>query len=207
LKGKPISPELLRAVRTYRGEKHPNWKGGKYLKCPVCGKNFWALPSKIKIGRKHCSWKCRKMGRTKQIRCICKTCKKVFYKRYSQVKRTSNNFCSLSCSAIYRKNRFPKANTSIERKVAKWLDDLEIKYTQQELVEGICRPDFLLDNKTIVQCDGSYWHSLFENKNRDVKQDFLLGFKGYKILRLKETDINNHPRKCINMVKGLIQAY
>ena len=40
------------------GKDSPSWKGGKMLKCLYCGKQFWAIPSRIKSGRKFCSSKC-----------------------------------------------------------------------------------------------------------------------------------------------------
>lgn len=75
-----------------------------------------------------------------------------------------------------------------------------IPYLKQAPVEGIALVDFLLPNRIIIQADGDYWHSRKINKGKDIAQDTVLYFKGYKVFRFSETEINKSVKKCINKV-------
>lgn len=44
-------------------ERNPNWKGGKLINCPICGKSIWKKPSQIKKERLFCSRSCGYKGR------------------------------------------------------------------------------------------------------------------------------------------------
>jgi len=64
--------------------------------------------------------------------------------------------------------------------------------------------DFKCGDK-IIEFDGDYWHSKPEQKSKDmVRDEFLIG-KGYKILRIKESEykINKEKtlEKCLNFLK------
>lgn len=43
----------------------------------------------------------------------------------------------------------------------------------------------------VIECDGTYWHSLPDNIKRDKIKDEYLQARGYGLLRLKEADIEN----------------
>jgi len=97
-------------------------------------------------------------------------------------------------------------DTSIELKIEQELKKQNIPYLKQAPVEKIALVDFLLPNKIIIQCDGDFWHREFKRKNKDANQDFLLGFKGYRVFRFSETEINKSARKCIlKIMKNLMQ--
>jgi len=95
-------------------------------------------------------------------------------------------------------------DTSIEITIEKELKSQNIPYLKQAPVEGIALVDFLLSNKVIIQCDGDYWHSQKMNKGRDIAQDTILFFKGYKVFRFTETEIKKSPFKCIKKVISYI---
>ena len=99
----------------------------------------------------------------------------------------------------------PKHNTDIERAVKSFLGENKIWHKQQSYIKGIAVVDFLLKNKKIIQCDGDYWHSLPGRKQRDNNQDFSLRFRGYKVLRLRGSDIKNHWRKCRNSILSFVK--
>ena len=90
--------------------------------------------------------------------------------------------------------------THIEIKIENELKRQGIPYMKQVPLEGIALVDFLLPNKIIVQADGTYWHSKGKNKGKDIAQDTILGFKGYKIFRFTETQINKSSKRCINKI-------
>jgi len=91
-------------------------------------------------------------------------------------------------------------DTSIELKIENELKCQGIPYMKQAPLENIAVVDFLLPNKVIIQADGNYFHSRKINKGRDIAQDTILGFKGYKVYRFSETQINKSPKKCINKI-------
>lgn len=101
-------------------------------------------------------------------------------------------------SIAYRMSGKAKTkDTYIELMIEEELKKQNIPYLKQAPVEKIALVDFLLPGKVIIQCDGDYWHGKMKQKNKDVNQDFLLGFKGYRIFRFSETEINKSARKCI----------
>jgi very-short-patch-repair endonuclease len=99
--------------------------------------------------------------------------------------------------AYMASGKMKRKDTSIELKIEKELKNQSIPYMKQTPVEKIGLVDFLLPNKIIIQCDGDYWHGLPKVIKRDANQDFLLGFKGYKVFRFSESEIKKSARKCI----------
>ena len=76
----------------------------------------------------------------------------------------------------------------------------KIPYIKQCPVEHIAIVDFLLPNKIIIQCDDDYWHSREKNKGRDIAQDTVLTFKGYKVYRFWEHEIKKSVSKCLGKI-------
>lgn len=76
-------------------------------------------------------------------------------------------------------------------------------YTHQEWGKLI-KLDFKYENK-IIEFDGDYWHSKPEQIEKDNLRDGYLTPKGYKILRIKESEYMNNPllitEKCIKFIK------
>lgn len=68
-------------------------KTGKYIKCIVCEKAFYAKPAVIKKGAKYCSDECRRTG--KYI--PCKYCGKIRYIELNIIKRGEGLYCNRSC--------------------------------------------------------------------------------------------------------------
>ena len=56
------------------------------------------------------------------------------------------------------------------------------------------------EHKLVIQCDGDFWHSKERNKGKDIAQDTVLGFLGYKVYRFWEHEINESPQKCIDSI-------
>lgn len=84
-------------------------------------------------------------------------------------------------------------NTSIERKVEKELKKYNILFVKQK---PICKGHFVVDfylpeYKLVIECNGSYWHSLPEKIKRDKELENYVFSKGKDILWLWETQIND----------------
>lgn len=210
-KGKKTPPHVIEKLKTSHigkiGEKSSHWKGGKgKVICQFCGKEFLIQKDQIKIGwGKFCSYKCKgkwqsdnligekspawKGGQTKKI---CKLCGKEF-----QDWNKERKFCSTRCNGLWNVSHNLKKNTSIEIAIEKQLKLFNIPYIKQCPLEGITIADFVLPNKIVIQCDGNYWHSFKDRINKDINQDFLLQFRGYKVFRFKESEIKKSAKKCI----------
>ena len=81
--------------------------------------------------------------------------------------------------------------TSIERAVSSVLSALKVEFLAEHRI-GPYLVDFYLPAKQlIVECDGSYWHSLPNVKERDARRDEWLRALGYTVLRLPEPDIRS----------------
>ena len=93
-------------------------------------------------------------------------------------------------------------DTKIELAFEAQLRANRIKYIKQYNAENIACVDFFIpEHKIIIQCDGNYWHSKKEIQQRDFNQDFILRFKGYKIFRFWESEINKNVKKCVDRIK------
>ena len=78
--------------------------------CKICSKEFYTIPSRIKIGRgKYCSHKCRLKGLhnsnkgvnnwhwKNKIKRVCQFCKKEFFVLQTRINDNRAKFCSLKC--------------------------------------------------------------------------------------------------------------
>lgn len=84
--------------------------------------------------------------------------------------------------------------SSIEIAISLVLEELEIEFASQKLI-GAYIVDFYLPNRNLViECDGDYWHGSDRAKEHDKKKDLFLESKGYKVLRLRECDINKDAK-------------
>ena len=192
------------------GENSYGWKGGKVKKiCQVCGKEF-LIKLAIKDIRITCSRKCLGIWRSKnmsgknssnwkggKVKRICLICGKEFYVKSYLIKKGWGKFCSRGCKGIWIIKHQKRKNTSIEILIEQELIKNKIPYQKQVPILTIALVDFLLPNKVIIQCDGDYWHSKKINKGKDIAQDVVLNFNGYKVYRFTETEINKSASKCI----------
>ena len=112
-------------------------------------------------------------------------------------------------------SRIKGKNTGIESKVKRLLRSNKIKFKQHPQIFG--SPDFLVGKKTVVFCDGDFWHGFqYEtrkkprkkfwkdkiegNMKRDKRVSRKLRGQGYSVIRLWEHDINDRPLVCLNRI-------
>jgi very-short-patch-repair endonuclease len=201
--------------KAHKKENHPFWKGGPVEKeCLICKKKFFITRHKYNSGFGiYCSRRCMGKGHegkewVKRIELKCPVCGKVFRKLKSKLieKRRPNkiNVCSSKCASMIGLLSNKRKDTSIEKKIEILLKENNIGYEKQKRIDNITIPDFILNDKVIIYCDGTYWHSSKEIKERDERQNKYLINKGYKVLRLTEQDINNNIAKCLTQINGTI---
>lgn len=112
-------------------------------------------------------------------------------------------------------SRIRSKNTMIERKMAELLRQHRFKFEQHPKIFG--SPDFLVGKKTLIFCDGDFWHGynytkkkkptkkfwtekIEGNMRRDIAVSRNLRAKGWSVLRLWEHDIEKRPEVCMRKI-------
>ena len=103
--------------------------------------------------------------------------------------------------------------TKIEVKMKKALEENGIEFEYQPEMFG--KPDFLIENKIAVFCDGSFWHGrnwqqlkkklpdaywkehISNNRKRDKAVNSELRNEGYMVIRFWDDEINKDINRCI----------
>jgi very-short-patch-repair endonuclease len=177
-----------------------------YLNCEMCGKQFWKWPSAVANGEGRCcsyeclnEWKRTIKGATHPLykppaKLICEWCGERYETKPSIAPRS--HFCSRQCQGAWTAQHQSAKRTRIEVIVEDWLRESKITYeAQAQMGRFVC--DFVLRRAgLVIECDGSYWHSIPLVKSRDKRKDEWLKANGYRILRLREDDIHNRPEWC-----------
>jgi very-short-patch-repair endonuclease len=140
--------------------------------------------------------------KTALVSYICLECGKEF----QRMKCKPSKFCCNEHSRLY----FAKHNrvSSFERKVEGTLNLLGLKekedYISQFPLNNWIVDFYLPKLKTIIECDGDYWHSLPDRQESDLKKDIWFMQNNYDILRLKENFIKNETDNCTRTIKDFI---
>ena len=98
-----------------------------------------------------------------------------------------------------------KGPSLLEEKMERVLNMAGIKF-EREIKFNRFHVDFLIkDLKTIIECDGEYWHLLPKIQDRDARKDKLLISLGYKVLRFSGKTMNILSEKQLsNKIVGLV---
>jgi very-short-patch-repair endonuclease len=81
--------------------------------------------------------------------------------------------------------------SSIENTVANLLDALGISYRRQAFIGRHLVDFFVKSKRLIIECDGTYWHSLPGRKENDARRDAYFQSRGFTVLRLPEPIIRS----------------
>ena len=167
-------------------------------KCTICEKEY-QIKEWQKENIKFCSMKCFNKFRCieeKKVECL--NCKKVFKRKYFRYGEEKSRFCSTIC---YNRHSSTNFISSIEDRFAKLLDELNILYKRQVFIKGYIHPyDFLVNQNTLVEIDGDYWHNPILRKGidkRDLKCQQHAVAHNYQIFRFSESNI----KKDLDLVK------
>ena len=116
-------------------------------------------------------------------------------------------------------SRIRSKDTKIEMKIADLLRKNKIHYRRFPKVFG--SPDFIVEKKILVFCDGDFWHGyryakkkkppkkfwrdkIERNMERDRKVTRKLRADGWTVVRLWEHDIEKRPESCIRRIRTLL---
>ncbi len=177
--------------------------------CEQCGKTFTISPGAFNRAGydmgKFCSRACQ-VDRKRQIRgeahplkvpyvqLTCQWCGKTYEQKPSVA--PVSKFCSRTCHGAWTAKNMSRKETSIEAAIRLLLDQMQLPYIQE------CRIDFytcdfvIEPSRLVIECDGTYWHSIEKVFRRDKGKDKFLTSKGYKVLRLPESRIKSDLEWC-----------
>lgn len=159
--------------------------------CQQCGKTVKRSPA-VAIHTIFCSKKCHDLAMSDFETHSCAQCAKEFQIPTWETKKGKGKFCSRECFIKFN------GESSLEEKVRKYLESKHVQF-QQEVKFGRYRADFLLTGtKTIIECDGEFWHLRPQTKIRDKRKDEYLHNLGYQVFRLTGRQINEHFSESMN---------
>jgi len=113
-------------------------------------------------------------------------------------------------------SRIRSKDTKIEKTMSLLLRKNKIHYRRHPKLFG--SPDFVVEKKILVFCDGDFWHGYrYEKKKkppkkfwrdkieRNMERDRKVGRKlradGWPVVRLWEHDIKTSPEKCVGKIR------
>ena len=113
-------------------------------------------------------------------------------------------------------SRIRSKDTKIEMKIAELLRKNKMRYRRHPKLFG--SPDFIVEKKVLVFCDGDFWHGyrydgkkkppkkfwrdkIERNMERDRKVSRKLRTDGWSVVRLWEHDIEMRPEKCVGKIR------
>ena len=116
-------------------------------------------------------------------------------------------------------SRIRSKDTKIEKKTAQLLRKNRLHYRRFPRVFG--SPDFIVEKKILVFCDGDFWHGyryakkkkprkkfwrekIERNMARDRKVSRTLRRDGWSVIRIWEHDIEKRPAACLRRIKKTI---
>ena len=116
-------------------------------------------------------------------------------------------------------SRIRSRDTGIEKKTAQLLRKNKLHYRRFPKVFG--SPDFAVEKKVMVFCDGDFWHGyqynrkkkppkkfwrdkIERNMERDRKVTRRLRADGWPVVRLWEHDIEKRPGSCLRRIKTIL---
>ena len=115
--------------------------------------------------------------------------------------------------------------TNLELDTVKMLRQAKIRYSSHPKIYG--SPDFLVEGRLALFCDGSFWHGrhwsklkdrlsagdnpeywvkhIGNNRKRDRKVNRILQGQGWQILRLWDTDVRKRQEWCVRRIRKALE--
>ena len=95
-------------------------------------------------------------------------------------------------SKFYKMERNKLHYTNIEEKVRDYLEKNGVDYVFQYPTRSGFVIDFVIvDQRIAIEVDGSHWHTSKKAKKRDRFKDYQLKREGWRVIRIKEEDMDN----------------
>jgi len=113
--------------------------------------------------------------------------------------------------------KFSRRETAPEKAVREILEGLGVPFSQEAPV-GCYTVDFLIErHRLVIQADGDYWHAhpeKYPNPSRkqrerrrlDASCDAFLENRGFRVLRLWESELRANPRRCRKRIEEILHG-
>jgi very-short-patch-repair endonuclease len=112
---------------------------------------------------------------------------------------------------FYLKNKLKKSKTNLEKEFIEILEELNLKYIFQYILDSYLYDFYLIDYNTIIETDGDWWHVnplLHEAKSEiqfhtiehDKIKNEVCKKNNIKLLRFWESDIKNNKLQVIKIL-------
>lgn len=96
---------------------------------------------------------------------------------------------------------FPSKDTVIERTMQQELTSRGLSFFKHFPILNCCQADVAFPERRIaVFCDGDYWHTRPETREKDLTQEMILSANGWRVLRFWEHEIKANPAACADKV-------
>lgn len=92
--------------------------------------------------------------------------------------------------------------SSAEKYVKSVLSDLDVAYFKEKRI-GRYSIDFYLGFRVCLEVQGTYWHKKFKRRISDTKKRKYLEELGYKVIYIKESELENSKNKLYKSLKNL----
>jgi very-short-patch-repair endonuclease len=193
------------------GKQNPNYKPKVEKICETCGKPYFVRPSSVQRSR-FCSVLCRvgftrtltgdkrynhkgKVLRTCEVCGTQKTVKPAHADRFRA--------CSRRCASELARRTWPRTS-KIEQIMGDAFAAAGLPVLAQYPISFYTVDFAFPESMLVVECDGDYWHGRPAQQKKDAQKDIHLKRLGWKIIRLRESEIHDSPSKCIDRVRPLI---
>ena len=134
------------------------------------------------------------------------TCPLCGISRRCRTKSRQRIFCSNSCRSTWWMSHNKKAGTNIEIIMADALRQRDIDF-QEQVRFGHFIADFVLPEVHIALCcDGDFWHTCYENGDRDKRQSEMLRAAGLDVHRFLGSEILKDVNGCLDRISVLPAA-
>jgi very-short-patch-repair endonuclease len=111
--------------------------------------------------------------------------------------------CSRQCNGVLSQRAMPRVS-SLETTMADLFTREGLAFESQYEIGQFVTDFAFPDARLIVECDGTYWHSLPGKRATDRRKDGFLKHNGWRVLRLPEADIRADARECLRRVVDAI---
>lgn len=183
--------------------------------CEYCKKVFTYFEDK-RFTRKYCSNKCcteSLKGREHQISEEGNKKRLVHIMKLNSRPRDNYNKESYRTPEFKEKCRkkrlsqtFLKQGTDIEIMMKTAFDSIGLKYEHPYNLDGKFICDFgFPEAKIIVECDGSYWHSLPRNKHYDKLKESYCIKHNWLLLRFNDLQIKSNPTHLAKIIQNEVE--
>ena len=216
MKRPPQTQEHIDKLRDANIGRVPWNKGNiKFEKvCQICGKTFDIPQSRIDKA-KYCSRQCQHEAKRRitgtnhklfnRVKMACEICGKLVWVKHCKIGEF--RFCSRQCQGVNASAIMAERNgpTSIEKSLMDELDRQMIHYIPQHKIANWLVDISLPQFRIAIEADGNYWHSTVTQQEKDRNKDRWLIAHKWTVFRFTETEINDSPSRCIDIISAHIK--